>query len=195
MRRARPVFMSVLMTFCAVVIQAVEFPHSVAACYCETQPFAESAADDDATVVSGSVAQELGDRTRIVVDAWFHGPFPTDVIWVRQGSGSRSSCDLNIAWGQRRVFVLFGGPRAPGANGLYSTSLCDPGGVVGTPEGDAVLAQAVQIFGEPLPLAAAPATTTRPAADDGLAYAAIATVLAVLMFGAIALVARRRAQP
>jgi hypothetical protein len=175
----------------AFAFQAAEFPHRVAACYCMERPLAESLAREDPTVVVGTVAQALGDRTRIVADGWFHGPFPADVLWVRGGTGSSSSCDLNIAHGQRRVFVLFGGPRAPGANGLYSTSICDPGGVIGTAAGDAVLAEAVEIFGEPLPLSVS-TSILQIGSADGTLYIVAATAAGLAILAAAVLVGRRR---
>lgn len=200
MRRAIPLSAALFLAFAAYSFQAVQLPGRVLACSCAGPPpsLAEAAQQDQVTIVAGTVGIALPDRTPIAVDSWFHGAFPTDVIWVMGGTNSMSSCDVFMNASERRLLVLYGGPSAPDANGLYSTSLCAPSGVAGTLEGDALLAEAADTFGNPQ--APPPSPEPQPAAPvdlspwfgEGLVWAAALFGIGLLLFGAVILVARRR---
>ena len=93
--------------------------------------------------------------------------------------------------------VLWGGPSAPGANGLYSASMCSANAVVGTPEGNALLAEANDTFGtgqappEPEPEAL---TDLSLWLGPGLLWAVLAVGAGLVLLGVVTLIARRRPQ-
>lgn len=196
MRRGLSVAAALLLAFAVYSFHAIEMPGRVLACCCTEQSLVEVVEDGQVTVVAGTVGPSLQDRTPVVLDTWFHGPFPTDVVWLRGGMNSAGSCDAFMSAGERRLLVLYGGPRAPGANGLYSSSVCAPNAVIGTPEGDELFAEALARFGptDVQPSSDQPPVTAdvSPWLGEGLLWAAAAFAFGLLLFGAVILVARRR---
>ena len=204
MRRALPVAVAFLFAFCAYAFQAVQLPGRALACSCVEVPpsLAEEAANNPVTIVAGTIGVAQPDRTPVVVDTWFHGEFVTDRLWLRGGTDSMSSCDVSVSAGERRVMVLWGGPpnpRAPGSDGMYSTSLCSANAVIGTAEGNALLAQATDVFGAGDGL---PDAEPEPAAPIDLApWLGTGTLIAVaavggglLVLAAVTLFGNRRPQ-
>lgn len=195
MNRGRTLAASLLVTLSAVFFQAVALPSDVRACSCVAfHSLAEVVADGDVTIVTGVVGRQLPDRTPVAVATWFHGPGPSDVVWVRGGSQMMTSCDPFMEVGELRVFVLHGRPGEP-----YSVDPCSVGGVVGTESGDSALAEAEALFGtgsvpptaEPTEPPASPPPAA-PVAGEAMLWIAAALGAAVVMFGGIALLAVRR---
>jgi hypothetical protein len=203
MSRPAVIAAAILLTLSAVFAQAVLFPGPALACSCAgpPPPLAEIAAADDVAIIAGSVGPALADRTPVAVDAWFHGAARAELVWLSGGTQQMSSCDILMSPGERRLFVLYGS-----VEGMYSANSCSPSGRIGTAEGDALVAEAMQAFGAPQP----PPTTepepeppaapqNQPAAGDGglpggpgLLWIGAGVGLAVLLFGAVILVARVR---
>jgi hypothetical protein len=193
MHTARPVAAALLVAAAALFVQAIELPIPVQACSCVAPlpTLADVADEEGATIELATVGQQMPDRTPALVNAWFRGAQPADVVWLSGGSNMMSSCDVGVSAGQQWLFVLSGGDA-----GVYSAISCSPQGMIGTPEGDALLADALAIFGSPQ----APPTPEpeQPSPIDlapwlgGLGWVAAAAIVGVLLFGAIALVARRR---
>ncbi len=192
-RRLKAVSAALVFVFMAYALQSVALPGRVLACSCVAPlpSLAEVVDRDQVTVVLGTVGRPLPDRTPIAVEAWFHGAAPTDVVWLMGGTNMATSCDVFMSVGERRLLVLRGGEE-----GLYSTNLCLPGGLIGTPEGDALLAEATEVLGSgqspPPPEPAPNAPLDLSPWLGGLTWVAAAAGLGLLMFGAIALIARRR---
>jgi hypothetical protein len=195
MNRGRILAASMLITFSAVFVQAVALPSVVRACSCaDFRSMAEVVAEGDATIVAGVVGRQLPDRTPVAVDTWFHGSGPSDMVWVSGGSQMMTSCDPFMEVGERRVFVLHGRPGE-----LYSVDPCSVGGVIGTENGDAALAEAQALFGtgnvpptlEPTDPPEGPPAAS-PLTGEGMLWLAVAVAAAAVMFGGIALLALRR---
>lgn len=193
-RRLKTVSAALVFAFMAYALQSVALPGRVLACSCVTPlpSLAELVDRDQITVVVGIVGQALPDRTPIAVEAWFYGEAATDLVWLSGGANEATSCDVFMSVGEHRLLVLQGG-----ADGLYSTNVCLPGGLIGTPEVDARLAEAAGLFG----VAQSPPPAPEPAPNEpldlspwlgGLTWVAAAAGVAILMFGALALFARRR---
>ena len=199
MSRSAVLAAAILLTLSAVFLQAVMFPGRALACSCAgpPPPLAEIAAADNVAIVAGTVGRALADRTPVAVDAWFHGVAPAEIVWLSGGSQQMTSCDIFMSPGEQRLFVLYGGPE-----GLYSANSCSPTAVVGTAEGNALVAEAIQAFGDPQapPTAepepeppAAPANPTAPqTGGPGMLWVAAGVGLATVLFGAVVLVARLR---
>lgn len=187
---------SLLLTLSAVFLQAVALPGRMFACSCIAPPptLAEIATTTDAAIVAGTVGRALPDRTPIAVNTWFHGANATEVVWLNVGSQAMTSCDIFMSAGEQRLLVLF-----PAENGMYSANSCSPGALLGEPGGDEMLAQAVEAFGggppptaEPEPVAPIPPAEPQSGPGAGLIWVAVAVTAAVVLFGAVALLALRR---
>lgn len=199
MRGAARFVAALLLGLAACVFQATELPSPVVACSCVAPmpTLEESVANGDVSVVVGTIGAALPDRTAIGVETWFHGDEPADVIWVRGGTNMSSSCDISIGGGERWLLVLYGSRNAPGWDGLYGLSMCDRNGRLGTPHGDALVAEATQLFGpgqqpaEREPEPAQPIDLT-PFLGEGLLWAMATSAIGLLFLGGIALIAKRR---
>ncbi len=199
MRRAWPLAAALMFALVAYAYQAVQIPGRVLACSCVAPlpTLAEVAREEGVSVVVGTVGRALPDRTPIAVEGWFVGGAPhEDVVWLTGGSEQMTSCDIFMSAGERRLLVVYRGDA-----GLYSANSCAPSGLLGTPDGDALLASAIESFGdaivpvapEPEPESVTPiATEPSPMIGQGLVWVAAAVGAGVVLFGVIALVARRR---
>jgi hypothetical protein len=175
-------------------------PGRSVACSCmPSVSLAEAAArSPDLAVFVGTVTAFQPDATTggglatIEVEGTFRGPALPQAMLARSGNGA--DCGLMVAVGERRLFTA----RAD-EQGTWSPGICDPQGLLGTPDGDAMLAEAEATFG-PLQAVAAPPPITSPEGSSGgpdpvvtAAVAVAAVILAVgLVGGAISLVRRRR---
>ena len=205
MRKAWPLAAALVFAFVSYAYQAVQVPGRVMACSCMAPlpTLAEVARDEGTSIVVASVGRALPDRTPISVEGWFVGGPQDEVVWLSGGSQMMTSCDMFMTAGERRLLVL---SRAD--QGLFSTNPCAPTGLLGTADGDALLATAIDLFGDPN-VPQAPASTspepepepesvspvaTEPSAglSPGVVWVAAAVGVGVLFFGAIVLFARRR---
>lgn len=212
MRRLLPVASAIVLAFTALTFQAVQLPGRALACSCIAPlPTLVDVADDEGTsIVIATVGRALPDRTPLAVEGSFVGGPHAEVIWLSGGSQQMTSCDIFMSAGERRLLVLYRGDA-----GLYTSNSCAPFGLLGTPDGDALLATAVEAFGNPQePVVAEPQpepepepqpepepeaqpeppTTTEPAplVGAGVVWAVGALGMGLLMFGALILIAKRR---
>ena len=210
MRHLPTVAAAIVLAFTALTFQAVQLPGRALACSCiaPLPTLAEVARDEGTSIVVATVGRALPDRTPIAVEGSFVGGPHAEVLWLSGGSQQMSSCDMFMSAGERRLLVLH---RIEG--GIFSTNPCAPTGLLGTAEGDALLATAIEDFGEAQPPGAPepepepepeaepePEIQTEPStivesapfASQGLMWAAGALGVGILMFGAIVLIARRR---
>ena len=211
MHRVLPVVAAIAMAFTALTFQAIQLPGRALACSCvEPLPtLAELAGEQGTSIVIGTVGRALPDRTPIAVEGSFVGGPHAEVVWLSGGSQQMTSCDIFMSVGERRLLVLF---RSEGE--LYSTNSCAPSGLLGTAAGDALVATAVEAFGEPQapavgepepepqpepePEIQAEPTSTPEAAPllgTGLIWAAGAFAAGLMLFGLVILMARRRPSP
>jgi hypothetical protein len=182
--------------FVAVVLAAgfvVALPDRVVACSCPPSmplPLAEAAArSPDLAIFTGRVVAVEGDPAlggvaAIEVEGRFRGPLPGKLIRVRHGSGG--DCSIRMTVGERRLFTA-----RLDEQGVWFPSLCDPQALLGTPEGDALLAEAIEVFGPPQPVGGPPIDAGSVAASTILA-AAVAMLLGIALVVGVALAARRR---
>lgn len=176
-------------------------PGRSVACSCmPAVSFAEAVAQSpDLAVFVGTVtalqpdAAAGGGLATIEVEGMFRGPALPPAIIARSGNGA--DCGLMMTVGERRLFTA-----RVDEQGTWSPGICDPQALLGTPEGDAALAEAEAAFGPLQPTASAPPLTSpeAPEASPDPVVAAVFAVggllLAVVVAGVvIALVRRRRA--
>ena len=146
----------------------------------------------DLAVFVGKVVALEGDATTgggvatVAVDGRFRGPILPPTIRARYGGGG--DCTIGMALDERRLFTA-----RLDEGGVWFPALCDPQGVLGTPDGDALLAEALSAFGPPLPVSGLPIVDS--SGPDSLALAGAGLIVAILgigLFGGVAFVARRR---
>lgn len=180
-------------------------PRPVAACSCVALTSWKEAINADTAVFSGTAGQREGRGVPVRVERWFQGREAAPIVWLTAGSfngnpGVSNSCGVEAPPpGSSWLWVAY-----RGENGDLSTGLCSPAGDLDTPEGQAMLAEALTIFGEISVPAASQAQTAEPpgaastpdpaaAARDQAAVTIIGGLLAgsLALFGALILVARR----
>jgi hypothetical protein len=196
MRRGLAFGGAVLLGLSAVLLQWVALPRPALACSCVAplptlEEFVEQAGGGIA-VITGTVGAPLPETTPVVVEAWFFGAAPQDVVWISGGSNVMSSCDRMLGVGERHLLVLYGPPGE-----RYSTNVCARGASLDTQEGQALLAEAVALFGtgEPPPTAEpAPEQPLdlSPLAGPGMLWVLAGGLAALAVFGLVTLAARRR---
>ena len=125
------------------------------ACSCvQPEPIAAYATADNA-IFSGTAGPSDARGVPVRVGQWFSGPGAAAIVYLSAASfGGESSCGTSAPpAGTEWIWVTFVGER-----GELMTGLCSPHGQLGTPEGDALLADATKTFGGIAP----PGTATDP---------------------------------
>jgi MYXO-CTERM domain-containing protein len=129
-----------------------------------------------------------GGLATIEVEGTFRGPALPPAILARSGNGA--DCGLPMSVGERRLFTA-----RVDEQGTWSPGICDPQVLLGTPEGDAALAEAEAAFGSLQPTAGPPPLTNPEAASDGpdlVVVGIVAAGLLLVLVGGALLVRRRR---
>jgi len=166
---------------------AFDQPEGVA----ETVQLLESEHDATVVVVAGTV----GARTRVaqlelgevpvhdfVVSSWHYGASPIGRFDIAGSTGA--DCGLGIEVGQELILV------ATIRDGRLLPSFCFPAAVLGTPEAEALAAEAVAAFGPeivPDPIEPAP-----PAVSESMGLGFVAVLGVILAGGAVLLALYRR---
>jgi hypothetical protein len=139
-------------------------PQSVVACSCATGSIVEFAKFEGSVVFSGLVGPRDPIGLQVAVDRWFAGPGVAPLVHLDPTYLDRDSGGCGVPAPPAGTRWLFGGSLLPGSD-LISVSLCSPQGNLATPEGQALLADAVAAFaGAPVPPPANPGPTSAPAA-------------------------------
>lgn len=174
----------------------------VAACSCAAPGSLRESATAEQAIFSGTAGERQRRGVPVQVDRWFWGQGAAPVVWLAESSfGDGASCGTTPpAQGSRWLWIAW----RPGNNGDFGTGLCSPAYDLGTPEGQAVFAEAVTVFtgvAPPTPTVVTaaesidPATTPDPAAAarDQAAVTIIGGLLvgSLALFGALIVVARR----
>jgi hypothetical protein len=201
-RRAIRIVLATLTLNAALLTGTLSAPTITVACSCVR--FAPSDIgtykDDPGTVVFvGTVqsmnidpANEFGhSRGQLQVDLVFHGDIPSTLMPVEGGGGG--DCTMHLEAGQRMI-------TAAGFDGVVITPrLCSPYGDPITPDGQELIAEAVKAYGPGVrppdapPLPTDPPASPNPAADTALPLIVASIVgVVIALFGAVALLARRR---
>ena len=178
-------------------------PRPVLACSCAAFESLKDYATPENAIFTGTAGQRAPRGVPVTVDRWLWGQAAAPVVWLAASSfGDGASCGTQPPpAGSSWLWVGW----LPGNKGDIGTGLCSPAWDLGTDEGKATLAQAVQLFGgapppqatpEPTPEAVPspePAATTRDL--TGLTIGAVLVGGSLAMFGVLALVARRTRRP
>lgn len=183
------------LAFCAYAIQSVQFPGRVMACSCvPPRPLAEMVNDPTHVLVVATVGARVGGgvdpTTVLTIERAFTGEMPEQVLV--QGIGDQvAACQLSATAGQRWIFGVYRSPE-----GRFGVSSCGVNAPLGTESGDALLAEAVGLFGEgqsPAPPLEQPDAPVDLAPWlNGIGFAALLVLVAAAIFGVVVLLARRR---
>jgi hypothetical protein len=174
-------------------------PGRSVACSCmPAVSFAEAVAQSpDLAVFVGTVSALQPDATTggglatIEVEGTFRGPALPAAILARSGNGA--DCGLPMSVGERRLFTA-----RVDEQGTWAPGICDPQALLGTPEGDAALAEAEATFGPLQPTASAPPLTSPESTSAGLdpvvagALAVGGPLLVAIVAGVVVAIIRRR---
>ena len=189
MRRIAPPLLAGLLAVCL----AFGLAGPCAACSCVAPvSLAEAAARSPglAVFVGRVVALDenggMGGVATVQVEGRFRGPLLPAVIGARHGGGG--DCSIGMAVGERRLFTA-----RLDEGGTWYPVLCDPQGTLGTPEGDALLAEATRTFG-PIQPVGGPPVAPSPGGPDLVviaAAAAIVLVIGLVLVVGVTAVARR----
>jgi hypothetical protein len=211
MRRLAPAIGSLLLAVGLLLGRGVAIPDLAVACSCVgPQPLA-AYAGEDTVIFAGQVVGDDADGVRVAVEQWFSGEGAAPVILIAGDFGNGASCGVGSRppVASRWIWVAWRPPQEGLANPLdtgVQVSICQPTADLATPEGEALLEEAVATFGGEVP-AGSPGTPEAPAATpdpspapgaDGPPAGTIALVAAVavtglgaLLFVGILVVARR----
>jgi len=165
------------------------------ACSCMApQPMAAYDTAQNA-VFAGTVGPPDARGVPVRVTTWYHGPGAAAVVYLAKASfGDGAACGTTPpAAGTSWIWVSW----LPDGERDLQTSLCDPSARLDSPEGAAMVADAAATFGGvPPPGAAAEPPTTAPGPSvppEAAAAVLVGTVvLGIALFGAVAVLARRR---
>ena len=174
----------------------------VAACSCVAFGSMKDYAKPENAIFTGTAGAAQARGVPVQVDRWLWGKGAAPVVWLAASSfGNGASCGTtppkpDTAW----LWVTW----LPGNRGDFGTGLCSPSGDLATPEGQALLADALTVFHaipppaatpEPTAAAAGPAATPDPVVTTrdatGLTIGAVLVAATLALFGVLALVARR----
>jgi hypothetical protein len=175
-------------------------PRAMVACSCA--PWPESLAafrtDENVRILLGTVVALTGERGTFGIERVFKGPVPGPAMAI--DGGDAAMCGLGLKLGARMIVAAWT------EGNVLQPSSCMPAAILPSPEGDAMLADAEASSGGLAPPPAAPAEPTTQPADAPAAPGPVsaglalplaiggAIVVAVLLFGGLILVARRRPQ-
>jgi hypothetical protein len=200
-RRAGPVAGSFLVAFGFLLGAAAP----VAACSCAMPgPLAESATADTA-IFSGTAGLRQERGVPVEVERWFWGRGAAPVVWLAAGSfGDGASCGTQEPLpGSRWIWQTW----LPEDGGDPVTGLCSPHAMLDTPEGDAMLEEAIATFSDRAPPIDPPTPTPATVVDESpgptdpdvvsrdvavIAIGAAVGLASLGLFGGLALLARRR---
>lgn len=173
------------------------------ACSCAMPGALKDYATAEHAVFTGTAGARVDRGVPVEVDQWLWGQGAAPVVWLTAGSfGDSAGCGTNPPpVGSSWIWVAW----LPGNNGDFGTGLCSPAAPLGTPDGDAMLKEALAVFDPSLPSeppesvpTSEPAPAVEPASTGGasdvsaLLVGGAAVLGGVLLFGVVALVARRQ---
>lgn len=194
-----------LLALALVVVGHLSIPRPVVACSCVAPIDALDMAgqDQESTVFTATTGITVGDQMQVLVTRWFRGQPISGLATVQLHLGDGASCGMSpLPAGRAYLFMTY-----PSETSKHALSSCSPQGDLGTPDGQALLARAVELYGTGVapPTATAPESTAPPDAyGDPTVIGAIASVagsiaplalviaFAVGLLGGVALILRRR---
>jgi hypothetical protein len=170
------------------------------ACSCAMRETIAQQATPDNAIFTGTAGLAVARGVPVQVDRWMWGRGAAPQVWLAADSfGDGAACGTSVPpAGSRWLWVTWIGPGSVD----FRTGLCSPAGDLATPEGQAMLADALAVFDavappepvpEPTANAVAPTADAIAEARDRTAASILGALLvgAAAMFGGAVLLARR----
>lgn len=194
-----------LLALALVAVAHLWIPRPAVACSCvpPLDSLEMAAGDVTATIFAATTGPTVGDQMQVVVTRWFRGQSIGGVAAVQINLGDGASCGMSpLPAGHGYLFMTYPSETSP-----HALSLCSPQGDLATPDGQALLARAVQLYGAGAapPGDSTPATVAPSAGYGdptviglitsvvaGLAPLALVIAFALGLLGGVALILRRR---
>ena len=197
--RAVRIALALAFALMASVVAVLTMPRPVLACSCVGFNTLKEAATPGTAVFTGTAGLRQARGVPVEVERWFFGGGAAPIVWLSgQSFGDSAACGVNPPPpGSSWLWVAWRGD-----DGTFGTGLCSLSGNLASPEGQAMLAEAVTAFGEaPAP----PEETATPTSEAALPTRAAAiptpvagpadvardqtalTVLGVLLLGSLIL--------
>ncbi len=194
-----------LLALALVAVTHLWIPRPAVACSCvpPLDSLEMAAGDPTATVFAATAGPTVGDQMQVVVTRWFRGQPIGGVAAVQIHLGDGASCGMSpLPVGHGYLFMTYPSETSP-----HALSSCSPQGDLATPDGRALLARAVQLYGD----GAAPPGDSAPATvapsdgygdptvigligslAGGVVPIALVSAFALGLLGGVALILRRR---
>ncbi|MEX1173239.1 MAG: hypothetical protein WEG56_11590, partial [Chloroflexota bacterium] len=195
MRRSAPL----LVALALVVVGHLFVPRPALACSCvpPMDSIQMAAQDPEATIFTATTGPTVGDSMQVLVTRWFRGQPIAGVAAIQVLLGDSAMCGMMpLPVGHEYLFQTY-----PSENSRHALSGCSPQADLSTPDGQALLARTIQLYGAGAPPTDPPATTTAAPTAAGPVDAVLGTAVPItlvvafalgLLVGAIAVLRRRR---
>jgi hypothetical protein len=201
MRRTLPL----LLALALLAVGHLASPQPAAACSCVPPIDSIEMADRDpeATIFTATTGPTVGDDMQVLVTRWFRGQPISGVAAVEILLGDSAMCGMNpLPAGREYLFQTY-----PSETSRHALSGCSPQGDLSTPDGQALLARTIELYGggaappteAPPPAATTAATSAAPSpagfVDTVMGAAvpvAVIVAFALGLIAGVALIVRRR---
>ena len=133
--------------------RGVAIPEVASACSCIGPQPLEAYAGPDTAIFAGQVVGDDPDGVRVAVEQWFSGTGAAPIVLIAGDFGNGASCGVGSrpSLGSRWIWVAW---RPQGEEGIpnplddgVQISICQPFADLSTPEGEALLQEAIATFG------------------------------------------------
>jgi hypothetical protein len=165
-------------------------PSCTYACTCAKLSSLADYVEGDSAVMMGRTGPADGEEVAFAVERWFAGPGAAPVVTLV--SGDDASCGVALPPGRHLVFVAYRDEL-----GRFHPSICAPMADVDTPDGQALVEEAVALGTGIVPIPIVPEPSPPAVSDPRATLALLAAGVGVvgglvLLVGVVALLARRR---
>lgn len=148
-----PVLGALLLASSLLLGRGVAIPEVAMACSCMGPQPLEWYAGPDTAIFAGQVVGADPDGVRVAVEQWFSGTGAAPIVLIAGDFGNGASCGVGSrpSLGSRWIWVAW---RPQDEEGIpnplddgFQINICQPFGDLSTPEGEAMLEEAIATFG------------------------------------------------
>jgi hypothetical protein len=194
-RRPRPLIRAGFLIAIAALVSfgaVLTTPRVVVACSCVGFASLKEAVGPESALFTGTAGKRQERGVPVEIQRWFWGRGSAPIVWLSGDSfGDGAACGINEPPpGSSWLWLA-----SPADDGTFGTGICSPSWRLDTPEGQAMLAEAVTLFGPdsevepatPVPTSDAPLPTAEPGPADVARDRTAVTILIALLLGSAAL--------
>jgi hypothetical protein len=138
---------TLLVALSLLVIAHLWIPRPAAACSCVApiDSLEMVAQDPGASIFTATTGPTIADQMQVLVTRWFAGQPISGIAAVEILLGDSAMCGMSpLPAGREYLFQTY-----PSESARYSLSGCSPQGDLATPDGQALLARAIELYGPP----------------------------------------------